>query len=366
VAACDLCGVSAFGKIALISAQLIFCPAERCASPRFADESHVRTAPMRIRSRVVTATIFFSLSLSLAACSSEPETGANAGTGGASGAAGGRGGSTPVGGASGGSAGTASGGQPGASGGGNGSGGSGGSASSGGTSGGLPDAAAGGSAGAAADAAIVDAPSELTDGAVSGGGTALVVVGPQIIGTDNDIIAQLKAHGLKVETVVEAMATPADAVGKSLVVLSYSLDSDNFKADYSMVTAPIILMERGLLARLGMTSSDKWAEPVTALTIVAGDSPLAAGLPAGDHVVYSKPGEFFWGMPSAEAIKVATVKGNPNQWVIFAYPAGAMMVGKKAAGKRLHFFFGSHLVPDTYLNDTGKKLLGAAIDWSIQ
>jgi hypothetical protein len=63
---------------------------------------------------------------------------------------------------------------------------------------------------------------------------------------------------------------------------------------------------------------------------------------------------------------VATVKGAPTHWVIFAYPAGAMMVGKVAPGKRLQFFFGSHLVPDMYLNDTGKKLLGAAIDWCIQ
>ena len=94
--------------------------------------------------------------------------------------------------------------------------------------------------------------------------------------------------------------------------------------------APIILMEHGLLVRLGMTSSDHWAEPVTALTIVTADSPLAAGLPAGDHVVYSKSGEFFWGIPSANAIKVATVKGAPTHWVIFAYPAGAMMVGKEA------------------------------------
>jgi hypothetical protein len=192
------------------------------------------------------------------------------------------------------------------------------------------------------------------------------VVGPQIIGTDLDIIDQLKAHNLKVETVVDSMATTAHTMGKSLVVLSYSLDSDNFKADYATVEAPIILMERGLLVRLGMTSSDRWAEPVTTLTIVAADSPLAAGLPAGDHVVFSKPGEFFWGVPSAAAIKVATVKGDASKWVIFAYPKDAMMVGKKAAGKRLHFFFGAHLVPDKYLNDTGKKLLGAAIDWSVK
>jgi hypothetical protein len=129
-------------------------------------------------------------------------------------------------------------------------------------------------------------------------------------------------------------------------------------------------MEHALLANLGMTgpsaADHHWAEPVTALTIVATDSLMAAGLPAGDHTVFSKPGEFFWGVPSAEAIKVATVKGKPNQWVIFGYKEGAMMVGRKAAGKRMQFFFGAHLVPDKYLNDAGKKLLGGAIDWCLK
>ena len=245
--------------------------------------------------------------------------------------------------------------------GGSGAGGSGGTGGSGGASGG---SGSGGSLGLRQGRR--QRPERRWLGPRGGDGTALVVVGHAIIGTDLDIIDQLKAHNLKVETVVDSMATTTHTMGKSLVVLSYSLDSDNFKADYSTVEAPIILMERGLLVRLGMTSSDRWAEPVTTLTIVAADSPLAAGLPAGDHVVFSKPGEFFWGVPSAAAIKVATVKGDASKWVIFAYPAGAMMVGKKAAGKRLHFFFGAHLVPDKYLNDTGKKLLGAAIDWSVK
>jgi hypothetical protein len=283
---------------------------------------------------------------------------------------GGTGGSTATGGnASGGR--PASGGQPGSggstgTGGSSGQPGSGGSANTGGSS-----SSSGGSSGDASAPETSDTSGSEAGGdtpSAAGNGTALMVVGPQIIGTDKDIIAALEAKGLKVETVVDSAATVAHTEGKSLVVLSYSLDSDNFKADYSNIKAPIILMELGLLARLGMTSAgdNKWIDPVTALTIVAADSPLAAGLPAGDHVVFAKPGKFFWGTPSASAIKVATVKGAPTHWVIFAYPAGAMMVGKQAAGKRLHFFFGAHLIPDVFFNDTGKKLLGAAIEWSIK
>ena len=61
-----------------------------------------------------------------------------------------------------------------------------------------------------------------------------------------------------------------------------------------------------------------------------------------------------------------TVKGNAAQWVIFAYPAGAMMMTRPAPGKRLQFFLGAHQVPEQFLNAAGLKLLGAAIEWSIQ
>jgi hypothetical protein len=164
------------------------------------------------------------------------------------------------------------------------------------------------------------------------------------------------------------VATPANTAGKRVVVLSYSLDSDLFKnkADFAGVTVPLIVMEHALLGTLGMADNHKWAEPVTEITITNADSPLAAGLPAGDVAVYGKTGEVFWGVPGAGALKVATVKGNANQWVIFAYPAGAMMMSKPAPGKRLQFFMGAHQVPTMYMNATGLKLLGAAIDWSIQ
>jgi len=94
---------------------------------------------------------------------------------------------------------------------------------------------------------------------------------------------------------------------------------------------------------------------------------LAAGF-TGDVTVYLRVGEMFWGMPGPGAIKVATAKGNLERSYYFAYPAGAMMVDRPAAGKRLHFFFAVHApppVPTLYLNDNGVKLLGGALDWSL-
>jgi hypothetical protein len=213
----------------------------------------------------------------------------------------------------------------------------------------------------------VGGPAEV--GSAVTGGAALMVVGKgPLIGDDLQIQKVLQDKGLKVETVEDAVATGASTQGKRVVILSYSLDSDLFKnkAEFVDVPVPLIVMEHALLGTLGMANNHKWAEPVTQITITGADSPLAAGLPMGDVTVYGKTGEVFWGVPGPGALKVATVKGNANQWVIFAYPTGAMMMTKPAPAKRLQFFLGAHQVPTQFLNDKGLQLLGASIAWCIQ
>jgi hypothetical protein len=233
-----------------------------------------------------------------------------------------------------------------------------------------PDAAVSGSGGVPADSGAPDAAtgSGGAAGGASGGGTALLVVGAiPLIGSDVQFHDRLEALGLKVENVLDKMATPEMATGKALVVLSYSLDSDNLPgAKWLNVPVPMIVMEHALLGLLGMANEHKWAEPVTQITIAAADSPLAAGFPMGDVTVLKQTGEVFWGIPSDKALKVATVKGSPNHWVIFAYDKGAMMMTMPAPGKRLQFFLGSHLVPTMWLNDAGLKLFDASVAWSIK
>jgi hypothetical protein len=187
------------------------------------------------------------------------------------------------------------------------------------------------------------------------------------IGDDIQIGKELAARGLKVEPILDSKVTVADTMGKALVILSYSLDAKrNFHQNFSDVPVPIIVMEQNLLGTMDMAAVHKWAEPAQTITITAADSPLAAGFPAGDVTVYGKSGEFFWGVPSAEAIKVAIPKGKAGQWVIFAYDKGKKMMTKPAPAKRLQFFMGAHLVPDIFMNANGLKLLDAAIDWCVQ
>ena len=217
-------------------------------------------------------------------------------------------------------------------------------------------------------------PAEGTPTAPVAGGKALMVVGTiPLVGTDVQIRQALVARKLEVQEALEAKVTAADAADKRVVVLSCSMQSGNFaaRAAFADVEAPIIVLEHFLLPVLGMTTDagHGFEQNLTQLTIAATDPVLSAGFPAGDLTVYARTQEMFWGVPGPGAVKIAAVKGKPDRWVLFGYPKGAMMADRPAPGRRLQFFFAVHAPPpvtQTYLNDNGLELLGAAIDWSLQ
>jgi hypothetical protein len=206
------------------------------------------------------------------------------------------------------------------------------------------------------------------------GSKALLVVGTiPLVGTDVQIREALVARKLEVQETLEVNATAEDAADKRVVVLSFSMQSGKFaaRAAFADVKASIIVLEHFLLPVLGMTTDagHGFEMGLTHLTLAATDPVLSAGFPAGDLAVYARTQEMFWGVPGPGALKIATVKGKPDRSVLFGYPAGAMMIDRPAPGRRLQFFFAVHAPPpvtETYLNDNGLKLLGAAIDWSLQ
>jgi hypothetical protein len=292
----------------------------------------------------------------LAACSSSTRSGGPAPT-----PTGGSGGTTPTGGSSG-SGGT----------------------TSGGSGGGETPPSTGGSSGSGGsptkpDAASAPAIDAAMGGAVDGGsappvtgGTVLYLAGDKpLVGNDGLIHDALKAKGLTVQDVTTATITPAMAEGKRLMIVSYSIQSDDFKgAMYADVKVPMIVLEHNVLPDLGLTdgAGHGFAGGST-LTISGTDAELTAGL-TGDVTVYGPAGkEMFWGVPGPGAIKVASQKGTPGHYVEFAYPAGAMMAAKPAPAKRMLLFIASHAPPpvnEQFLNADGTKLLNAALDWMLK
>jgi hypothetical protein len=172
-----------------------------------------------------------------------------------------------------------------------------------------------------------------------------------------------------VEVIQEKSATPANATGKRLVLLSYGMTSTAFNAEaFVDVPVPIILTEHNLLPRLRMSQAHGYTDKMTRLTFVSNHA-LAGGL-QGDVDVYSTSQEFFWGTPSPAAIRIAHAAGQPDHVTFFAYEKGAMMDGAVAPAKRVQFFHASHspdpIDPNLYLNATGLTLLDATIAWCLK
>jgi hypothetical protein len=203
------------------------------------------------------------------------------------------------------------------------------------------------------------------------GGKALLVTGTiPLVGTDVQFEAAFKARGLEVEIVQERAATPANAEGKRVIMLSYGMTSTAFRAEaFADVAVPIIVTEQNLLPRLKMSSAHGFTGKMTKLTFVS-DHELAGGFPRGDLEVYSPSQEFFWGTPSASGLRIAHLVGQPDKVTYFAYEKGAMMDGAVAPAKRVQFFMAAHspnpIDRNLYLNANGLKLLGATIDWCLK
>ena len=290
-----------------------------------------------------------------------------AAAGGASGRVGGRGGGSAgakTGGASGGAAGGAAG-------------------NAAGMDGGLAGATGEGNvAPAGPDAAVVDpvggiqpdaapAPAPVADANVTLDAApvrrALLVIGtPQPMGTDITVRDHLAAQ-LMVDVVLDQQSTTASADGKALVVISSSTVLGNVQGKFGDVPVPILLLEPNLMPDLQLTaapnSNHGGTVAETQLVLVGKGHPLHAGL-SGTVTVFNGPGHATWGVPGPAATKIAALVDRPTQLAIFAYPAGTMMVGRNAPGKRLGFFIQDN--PTENLAPDGIKLLDAAITWLLE
>jgi hypothetical protein len=197
--------------------------------------------------------------------------------------------------------------------------------------------------------------------------------------------ARLEAKGLIVDAIVDATVTAAMVANEAVIVVSNSVDRTKLfdgggKPKLRDVQVPAIVMKDGVIEVMGMGTGPNggYSTPVgqTSVSIVAPGEALAAGLmgavrvyttmggapcptcylhyvQTSDRIIYAFPG------PAAKVI--ATVVGQPKQAAIFAYGAGAMMVGLSAPAKRMGFF----IHRDTDYSPDGLKLFDAALDYLL-
>lgn len=184
--------------------------------------------------------------------------------------------------------------------------------------------------------------------------------------SDEQVRARLSNLGYNVTVKAGTTATAADATGKVLVVISSTVSPTSVGTKFRTVTVPVVTWESALFPNMGMTTTATkdfgTAARQTQLQIINATHPLAGGL-TGTVTVYTASDSVNWGVPNANAAKVATVVGASTKIAVFGYSSGASMPGLVAPAKRVGLF-----MFDTSANhqSNGWNLFDAAIAWATQ
>lgn len=204
------------------------------------------------------------------------------------------------------------------------------------------------------------------------GGKALLFViqlaaAPEIVEADKLARAHFESLGFEVHT-ADQTEPSSRADGMDLVVISSSVSGHTLADRYRFVQQPLLTWEAHILDDLGMTGK---AEDIDFGTdererhvwLVNAPHPLAGGLHAGMHNVYSKNGGMNWGKPGLGASIIVTLPGQPTRAAVFAYEQGATMDYESIAPARRVFLF---LDNTTFglANEAGLALIDAALLWT--
>ena len=196
----------------------------------------------------------------------------------------------------------------------------------------------------------------------------LVVATPATLPADDATLkVRLEAKGFVV-TVGDDDGPGTQADGMSLVVISGSVASPLLGTKYRMTPAPVICLEVLGFGNMNMTGPTREVDfglvDGMEIMIVLDTHAIAAQHPVGPLTVATTTTSLGWAAAPATAERIATLVGMEGRNTVFAYEAGAMMVGLVAPGRRVGLFAASP-TPDR-LNTAGWEIFDAAIDWATR
>lgn len=199
---------------------------------------------------------------------------------------------------------------------------------------------------------------------------ALLVVGNLTLnGGDSAIRLQLEALGYSVALKVSnASLSASDANGKAVVAISSTVNHNNVTTKFRDIAIPVVIWEHQLYDDMKMTASGaanlgaQSGQNAVSMVSANASHPMAAGLTSSVTVLNSNHA-LAWGVPSADAISIATVVGNSTRRTIFGYEAGSMMVGQNAPARRVGIFLNDSSA--SALSSNGKALFDAAVRWAV-
>ena len=190
----------------------------------------------------------------------------------------------------------------------------------------------------------------------------LVVDHPRADGGLGELLRE-QGFEVRVREVNEVQETDAD--GKALVVIAEGAGAAG--TVFRAARVPVVVLAPRAFVTMGLTGPNEgvdfgFAPPQKLLTIVTPASPLAAGLIGTVRVTHQRM-VFGWGKPAPSATIVATLPGYPTEAAVFGYETGAILTGLRSPARRVGFFSGIW-GPGGRLNETGERLLRAAIHWA--
>ncbi len=199
------------------------------------------------------------------------------------------------------------------------------------------------------------------------GAEILLVTGARSYASDLAIQHNLEDRGFEVSIVSDRDARTSDALEKDLVVISESVYSRKINTTFRNLPVPIIVSEPWLFHHMGMTGSNYGFDFGTArrqssITLTEAPHKMAADLSDKVSITYRRR-TIGWGLPGAEAVKIATLDNDSSRCPVFAYDKGAQMPGMVSPAKRVGFFL--HRKTAAYLTPEGWALFGAAVDWCL-
>lgn len=185
--------------------------------------------------------------------------------------------------------------------------------------------------------------------------------------SDGAIRDYLQSVGHSVTIRDGVAATPNDAAGKSLVIISSTVSATDVNIKYRDVPVPVLTWEFGIYDDMGMVQSgtNLGTATLNAVTInTDANHPIAGGLTGSQSIYSASVAGVPYGIIGPGGVTVAAVPGtNPIQSAIFVYDAGAGMFGLNAPARRVGFALGDNSA--TQQTSAGKAMLAFAISWAI-
>ncbi len=202
-----------------------------------------------------------------------------------------------------------------------------------------------------------------------------VVTNATLNSSESAISNRLATNGFVVSVKSGSSVTTGDADGKSLVLISSSVASNDVNSKFARVIAPVMVWRRDLFDFMGMTATNSSGTNFGTTNLVHVAIPnastnelMAAGL-RGTNAVLTNASSMNWARVGSNAIVAASLTNDPNKAVIFGYEKGDLMVGFgtnqfAAPGRRVGFMLTTNNA--ILLNSNGWKLFDAAVSWAIQ